>query len=403
MSVQTTGPSSPKWNATTKQVVALTLVAFTLALLIYFHTLLGPVILAFILAFVLHPVAARFSAITRITWRTSVNLIYLVFIIILIGLITIAGLALVQQIQTLIVVIEAFITNLPRLVSGLSQQVYRIGPFTINMAQFELTTLVEQALRLVQPLFGQVGGLISRFATSAASTLAWTSFVILVSYFLLAEGGQFRENLLHIDIPGYSEDARRLTRELGNIWDAFLRGQLVIILLVVIMYSIMLTILGTRLSLAIALLAGIARLLPYIGPLITWTVTGMVAFLQTGNYFGLEPWKYTILVIASCLIMDQIFDNLVSPRILGQTLGVHPAGVLIAAIVATNLIGLVGLVLAAPSLATLNLLGRYVLRKMFDLDPWPLPDTSLAVKEPAWEKIRCRLRALWRLVNRQRP
>jgi predicted PurR-regulated permease PerM len=76
------------------------------------------------------------------------------------------------------------------------------------------------------------------------------------------------------------------------------------------------------------------------------------------------------MVLACSVVLDQIFDNLVSPRLLGDVLGVHPAAVLIGAVVATNLIGIVGLVLVAPALASLKLVGNYMLRKMLDLDPW---------------------------------
>ena len=64
-------------------------------------------------------------------------------------------------------------------------------------------------------------------------------------------------------------------------------------------------------------------------------------------------------------------DNLVTAGLYGKALGVHPAAVLIAAIVAANLLGVIGLLRAAPVLATLTLFGRYAARKMFDLDPWP--------------------------------
>ena len=87
---------------------------------------------------------------------------------------------------------------------------------------------------------------------------------------------------------------------------------------------------------------------------------------------GTSSWAIPIIVAA--VVLDQIYDNLVSPRIFGQTLGVHPAAVLIAAIIAANLIGFVGLLLAAPVLASLQLFGRYAMRKMVDLDPWPEPE-----------------------------
>jgi len=56
---------------------------------------------------------------------------------------------------------------------------------------------------------------------------------------------------------------------------------------------------------------------------------------------------------------------------MARTLRVHPAAVLVAAIIAANLLGLLGVIIAAPFLATFLLLGRYIMRKMFDLNPWP--------------------------------
>jgi predicted PurR-regulated permease PerM len=369
------GPSgSPKWGATTKLVVALTTVALVAGLLVYFRQIIAPLLLAFMLAYLLYPLAARVSAMIRISWRTSVNVIYLALVIILGGLFTLTGLAIVQQAQSLIDFIERFITELPDLVESLANQQYTIGPFgpyVIDFAQFDITALTEQLLQAIQPILGQAGSVVTQLATSAASTLAWGMFVLLVSYFLLSESGKFPGRLVSVDIPEYNEDLRRLGRELANIWDSFLRGQLILSLLIIISYYILLNILGTRAVLVISLMAGLARFIPYLGPFATWIVTAIVAFVQSSNYFGLEPYQYALLVLVACLVMDQIFDNLISPRLLGQTLGVHPAGVLVAAIVVTRLIGIIGLVLAAPALATINLLGRYILRKMFDQDPWP--------------------------------
>jgi predicted PurR-regulated permease PerM len=242
---------------------------------------------------------------------------------------------------------------------------------------------------------------VGKIATSAAATAGWGLFVLLISYFLLSESSQLREDLVFIKVPGYNADFLHLAHELANIWDAFLRGQLLISMLVVISYSILLSILGMRLTFAIALMAGIARFIPYLGPFVTWTVTAIVAYLQSNNYIGLDPLYFAILVVVLCILLDQIFDNLIVPRIMGQTLGLHPAGVLIAAIIATNLIGIIGLVLAAPVLATLTLLGRYISRKMFDLDPWPPAEVKPKRVELPWTRIRRRLIALWQRSRRR--
>ena len=390
---------SPRWGSNTKLIVGLTVVALIAGLFIYFRTIIGPLLLAFILAYLFQPIAARLTISLHLPWRTSVNLIYLLTLVLVIILVTIAGLALIQQAQSLITFVSNFIENLPQLVDQLSTQTYTIGPFPLDFSQFDLGAAVQQLLGMVQPLVGQAGNLVASLAASAATFTGWALFVLLVSYFLLSEAGEVRKDLLHIDIPGYNVDSQRLVSELTHIWDAFLRGQLLISFMIVVSYYILLTFLGTRLSMVIALMAGVASFIPYVGPLITWVVTAIIAYLQVGNYFGLEPAYYALLVVACCLVLNQIFDSYITPRVMGHTLGVHPAGVLIAAIIATNLIGLVGLVLAAPVLATVSLTGRYVIRKMLDADPWPPEKKKPKAPTPFWVRGARRLQALWRWLR----
>jgi predicted PurR-regulated permease PerM len=394
-------PESPKWSSTTKTVVGLSIVAIIGVLLVNFLNVIPPLLLAFILAFLIHPVAAWTSRMLHIGWRGAVNLIYLLLTAALIALITLAGLAIIQQTQTLITYIQNFITGLPDLVQSLSTRTYDFGPIHFDFAQLDLQSLVNQALAIIQPMLGQAGNLLGAVATSAAAGFGWGMFILFVSYFLLSESGQIRENLVHIEIPGYNADIQKLVHKLTGIWDTFLRGQLLISLLVVVVYFLLLTIMGTRLALPIAIMAGLARFVPWLGPFITWTVLAIVAFFQTSNYFGLEPLAYTLLVLGLCILIDQIFDYIVTPRLIGETLGLHPAGMLVAAIVAARWLGIVGLVLAAPVLATLVLMGRYVGRKMFDLPPWPVQEEQPKKVEPPWKRFQRRLLALRELLQRR--
>jgi predicted PurR-regulated permease PerM len=371
MSVEKPNPSSPRWNSTFKMIIGFTAAALLIALLIYIRSIIGPLILAFILIYLLHPLAAFLNSHTRLSWRAAVNIIYILLLIILIGSSTLTGLAAIQQIQSLIRVIERFINDLPHLIDRLSGQVLMIGPYTINLSQFtDLGQFGTQVVNTVQSLLGRAGTLVGTLATATASMIGWGSFVMVISYFVLADAGKVPNTLDYINIPGYSYDIQRMGTALGRIWNAFLRGQLTIVIMVILSYTVLLSILGVRFAFAIAILAGLARFVPYIGPLINYIVLGMVTLFQGGNYFNLAPIYYTILVIGLSILMDQIYDNLVSPRIMGKSLGVHPAAVLVVAIIAANLIGIIGLVLAAPVLASVNLIGRYTVNKMFDRDPW---------------------------------
>lgn len=403
MTTQAPQLTSPKWSPTIKLVVGLTFVAFIAGILITFRSIIGPLLLAFILAYLLHPIAALIHRTTRLNWRWTVNLVFILFILIVLGLLTILGFAVVQQLQSLITFFNTFNENIPELVQQLSSQALAIGPFRLEFSQFDLPALANQLLGILQPILSRFGTLISTFATSALAIIGWGLFVIVIAYFLLAQTGRVTDQLIHLEIPGYNVDIQRLGQELRRVWHAFLRGQLLIFILAIFLYTILLTALDVRYSLGIAILAGLARFVPYVGPAIVWIVIALVSLFQGYNYFGLQPWVFTLLVIGLSVLLDQILDNVVVPRFHGQTLGVHPAAVLVAALIAAKLIGFVGLILAAPVLASIIVLSRYITRKMFDLDPWP--DNGLQSRPPEfpWMELYKRSRAWWNKANRQNP
>ncbi len=386
-------PSSPRWGSVTKLVVTLTIMVILGVLLVRFLGIVAPILMALILAYFLHPLAAFITRKLPFSWKLTINLIYLIILAILLSLLTWGGVGLIGQIQNLINAIQKYATQLPTFIESLSNQVYYLGPLKIDLSNIDWMSIGQQVLSYIEPALGKLGGVVGTLASSAVSVLGWTAFVVIVSYFLLLESGGLREGILRFDIPGYTEDIRRLSQKLSVIWNAFLRGQLIIFFSKVISYTVLMTLLGVHYAIGVAFIAGFASFLPYIGPAINWIVLGLITYFQGVTPFGIPPLTYTIIAIAVALLIDQVFDNLVSPRIMAQTLNVHPAFVLIAAIIGANLFGLLGIILAAPLLATLQLIGRYTLRKLFDHDPWPVEeDIPQPRRTPRWLR---RLKAIW--------
>jgi len=368
---QTQNHPSPSWGTNTKLVIALTVVVIAGALLVKFQFILSPLLIAFVLAYLFYPLASMFHRRLRFSWNASVAIIYVVVIILLLGLLTLGGVGLVQQVQSVVTIVQDGISALPAIIEQFSGQLYQFGPFKIDFRSIDLDSVSRQLLGMIQPLLSRTGSLLSTVAGGAANFLGWTLFVILVSYFVLAESGGLRDRIITVELPGYSHDLERLGRELSRIWNAFLRGQIIIFILAVLVYSVLLSVLGVHYALGLAFLAGLARFVPYVGPAVNWLVLVIVAYFQTFKLFDLPPLYYTLLVLILALLVDQVFDNIVSPRILSSALKVHPAAVLVAAIIAANLLGLLGVVIAAPMLATVTLFWQYTLRKMLDLNPWP--------------------------------
>jgi len=395
-------PSSPRWGSTTKLLVGLVLVGIVAFFIYRFASLISPLLLIFIIAYLFHPLTAMMANKLHISWKAAVNILYAIILVSFSGLLTVGGIGLVQQVQSLIKQVETIIANLPTLLADLSGQVFRIGPFDLDMSTVELQSITDQVLSFVQPLLGRTGTLVGTIASGAAEIFGWTFFVLLVSYFVMSESNGLRSDLIKIDIPGYSEDLRKLGNELSRIWNAFLRGQIFIFFLSFAIYVVLLSILGVRYALGLALMAGLAKFLPYIGPAITWVVMALVTFFQSSKPFNLEdnPLLYMAIVVIITLVIDQIIDSFITPRIMAQTLKVHPAAVLVTAIVAANLLGILGVVIAAPSLASFTLLGRYTMRKMFDLDPFPAWETQ--PQPPVGREWLVRLRQLRRAIQGKR-
>ncbi|MBX3003230.1 MAG: AI-2E family transporter [Anaerolineales bacterium] len=411
-----------RWSATTKTVVGLSLVALLAAILVRFNYLIGPLLLAFIISYILHPWVERLARATGLNWRAAVSLIFVAFLGLVVWLSILGGSAAVDQISALISSGQDLVTNLPEFASQLGSQTIHLGPFTIQLAEVErvleqefnlsFVTLGQQLLSTLQPVLGQAGSLIGRLATGALSTLGWAAFVFVISYFLLVDAEGVPSFFAQIANTGHDADIRRIGRELSRIWDTFLRGQLLIITLVVVTYLILMTILGVHNALGLAFLTGLAKFVPYVGPLVAGATAALVAYFQPGgNYLGIEPFTYSVVVVVGTLVLDQIFDNLVSPRIFGKRLGVHPAAVLVAALVAASLLGFVGLLLAAPVLASAQLLFTFALRKMLDLNPWPKreakaePASSSSVTQRlngAWRAVRARLERAYKAWRKRR-
>ena len=383
--------TSPRWGAMTKLVVSLALLTIIGTFLVHFNAIIVPLLLAFVLAYLFYPVATLIDRVPHLPWRVAVTLMYIFLIIIIAALVTLSGFGLVPQIQSLIILVENSITKLPSLLDQFLTWVSQTSPIPINVKTLNLDAIVQQLLSYIQPLLGSTGQLLGAVASGAAGIFGWTAFILIVSYFIMTESGGLRRNLLKIEVPGYTEDLNRLGMELQRIWNAFLRGQMVVFSLAFIFYFSVLSMLGVRYAIGLALLAGFSKFLPYIGPAIVWITLGLVSYFQPFKLFGMNPLLYTLLVFAFALVFDQLLDGFITPRIMAQALKVHPAGVLVAALVFADLMGVLGIIIAAPMLATFILFGRYTMRKLLDQNPWPQEEPE-PLPPFLWTSLATRLR-----------
>jgi predicted PurR-regulated permease PerM len=384
--------SSPKWNGTAKLVVALIASIVVFYLLYRFRVYLAPLLLSFLLAYLFHPLASFINRRFKIPWRVVSTLIFVILFLIVLGLVTWGGISIVEQIQNLVKYLQTLIGGLPAFFADLSSKPLIIGTLEFDLVQFDMNSLWTQVQGVVQPILTNLGSLIGTIASGAATTVVGLIFIILIAYFIMIETGGVREKMFKLNIPAYEEDLKTMGNQISKIWNAFLRGQLIVIGITIILYTLLLSIMGVRYSFLLALLAGAARFVPYVGPFVAWTTYALVALFQT-NYFGVQPIVFALIVVGVAWVADLLLDNFVSPRVMSDVLKVHPAAVLVMVLISASLFGFIGVLLSAPLLATLQLISTYVIKKLMDQDPWeglqtfPPPVSMKITFEKFWNRF----------------
>lgn len=395
--------TSPPWGRTTKIMVAVATLILLALTARYFSVLIKQVVVAVIIAYLLNPLISLLDQRTALKRSQAILLVYLLLLAAVIGGLVALGFAAYNQINNLIEAFPTIVTEVTNFVQRLSTRTWTLGPLMLDFSRINWLGVRDQILNLVQPALSTSGDVIGQIAGTTVTTVVQFFFIYVVSIYLANDFPTFGGLVSRLaSQPGYSQDAERLVTEFGRIWRAYLRGQIILGLIIGLTVWLGLTILGVQNALALGLLSGLMEFLPVVGPFIGVTTAVIVTLFQPENWLNLAPWQHALAVLALMLLIQQVENNILVPRIVGTALDLHALTVMVGVIMGASVAGVLGAVLAAPLVATLKLLGYYAWRKMFDLPPFPHPprpdDTpglSLRrrvrdVAQSVWQRLRPR-------------
>jgi predicted PurR-regulated permease PerM/ribosomal protein S18 acetylase RimI-like enzyme len=380
---------SPRWSANAKLVVMLGILAVIGFLFTRFQVLIMPLIMAVILAYVLNPIVTAMTRRLRLSRTLAVLILYGILILLLVGLISGAGLLLQQQLSGVLATVMAFINSIPGWLDTVSANPVAIGPFSFDLSTVDATLLQDVLLPTARDWVGGITGWMTGAASGVASFVGWSAFAFIVAFYLLHDMEAMQKGLLRLVPQDFKKDAGRLFEKLGPIWNAFLRGQLLLSLIMGVAIGSAMTLLGVRYSLILGLMAALAEFVPVIGANVVSITAILIAVFQPSNWLELTPVTFAVAAWLALGVLQQLEANFLVPRIMGSQLKLHPALLIVGALIGFSLMGLPGLLLAAPILATARLFGRYVYAKLFNLPPWPdLAEPPLPEAKPAAVRIR---------------
>jgi predicted PurR-regulated permease PerM len=178
----------------------------------------------------------------------------------------------------------------------------------------------------------------------------------VLAFYLLRDICRFKEDFFSLIPHRWQNDIVILTGEINKVLDSYIRGYLLVCLIVGVLTGTAMFLLGVEFALILGLFAGLTELIPYLGPFIGALPAVLLALLKS-------KWL-AVKVILAFLFIQQLEGNVISPKILGDRVGLHPLAVILTLVVAGKLFGLPGMLLAVPSAAVIRIIISFTWQKL---------------------------------------
>lgn len=364
---------SPPWEPGTRLIATVLMILLAVFLLFKLQQLVVVMVLSFLLTYILFPIVRRTEQLIKGPRWLAVLLVFTVILILIVAAGTGAGVAISESVVDLIDDLGKLAANSPELFSDLLTSKLFIGPWVFDLNELNLEPAIEQLSKSVQGLLLQTGTILASVASGAATAIGLGVMVFVVSFYLLMDIDKADKTLLNLVPKRYRADIRRLMVETGEVWQSFFRGQIILGLVIGSAVALMMSLIGLKFSVAIGVIAGLLEFIPMFGPFISTIIAVLIGLFQESNWLGLSPGFYCLVIIGAFLLIQQLENNILVPRIIGGSLNLHPLIVLLAVFAGGIIGGLLGVLIAAPLVATLRLWLGYVYRKTVGLETWPAP------------------------------
>jgi len=323
-----------------------------LALLAFFYrvrTILTPFLFAVVIAYIFYPLVVLFE--TR--GMSRVRAILLVYT----ALGTLLGLTLWTVLPKLTSELDDVLRQLP----GHFKHWEKVGKDTLSIfRKIKLPDMVQDGLNVImERLELAIEGLASKITELVMG--AFTNLVSLLispvlAFYLLRDHQAMRARSLQYVPAHYRGEVQEIMGEVNQALNGFFRGQLLVSVFVGVFIYLGLLLLRIPNALFIGFIAGLFDIIPYFGPVLGFIPAATFALLKSPLTV---VWVFILFVAA-----NQIENGIISPKIIGERVGLHPLVVIFALFVGGDLMGLVGMLLAVPVAATLRvILDHFLLRR----------------------------------------
>ncbi len=385
-------PPSPTWKRETRVIVTVIALLVAAALVYLARSVIPQLVLAAVLAYIFQPIAAWLER--HGVKRGLAAALCVLLLILLVALLPILLIpAIVDGVRAIIDTLARFPEIFNRFFDNLvdNRPVFSIASYQLDPGALVLglrdqaeQTVSQLEIPALQDLFNYTmqglrtaGGVINVAAGIASSvfSVAFAALLLLVyMFYLTKDSGHLRQWLNNLILPQYRGEATEVGRRLDLTWKSFFRGQIVLSATVGLVVFVATAALGLPGPLVLGILAGVLEVVPTLGPIIALIPAVLLALIQGSSYLPIDNHViFALIVVGVYILILQIENNVLVPRIMGQRLDLPPLVVLVGVVVGASFAGVLGAFLAAPVLASLKILGWYAHAKLSDQDPFARP------------------------------
>ncbi len=299
--------------------------------------------LAWLLAFILKPIARLLCTYTRVPWPAAVAVVFVGLLVVLaassVVLVPILALQLAQLSDSL----PLWTAEFPDLVASIQAFLLDRGIPVDLERWYQIQDLPSQIERVGTPIIQNTLGLLTGVASAVFSAI----IVLILSFYLLLDGDRIADEALRLVPAPHQQAVVYLLDSIERTFGGFLRGQLVQAIIYGAGTAAVMLVAGTGYVVALSLFAGVVMFIPFFGPFLALIPPLLVSLFQL-------PISGVILVLVALLALQQLVLNILAPKIMSESVGIHPLLVFLAVLAGAKMAGLAGAVFGVPIVGVLN-------------------------------------------------
>ena len=331
-----------------------TLLMLLVAVLLGLVWLLQPILMPFLagiaMAYLGDPLVDQLEA--RGVGRTlGVLVVFVVFGAVVAAALLVLVPMLLREVVSLVNNIPAFVEWLQKTTSPLLIKYFNVDPFAIS---------VEDLRHRLAANWREAGGIASyvvlHMTASGFALVSWivnAALIPVVAFYLMRDWDRMVAAIRGLIPREFEGSVVTVVKDCDEVLSAFIRGQLLIMLLLGCIYAVGLTIVGIDLAILIGMLAGLASIVPYLGFLIGIVAATVTALFQ---FHDLSHVVYVAIVFG---VGQALEATVLTPLLVGDRIGLHPVAVIFAILAGGQLFGFTGVLLALPAAAVIMVFVRH--------------------------------------------